>query len=278
MKWGNNRSLDFSHRALVMGIINCTPDSFYPGSRVPQSADAATTARQMILDGVDILDIGGESTRPGSDPVDAEKEIRRVVPVIEAIRAESNILISIDTKKAAVARAAIEAGADIINDISALCADSGMAPLAASAEVPVVLMHMRGTPKDMQTNPYYDDAAVEVITELLDRVESAAREGIERDLIILDPGIGFGKRLEDNLELLRSVGLMREEGYPVLIGLSRKSFIDRVLQVPVEDRLAATLAAEAYAVMLGSDILRVHDVKETVHLVKMLDALGQARG
>jgi dihydropteroate synthase len=276
MHWGTNRSLDFSCRTLVMGIVNATPDSFYPGSRRQATDEAVEAVRTMLADGADIIDIGGESTRPGSDPVALEQEIERVIPVIEAVREFSNVTISIDTRRARVAEAALDVGADIINDISALRDDSGMGPLAAQRKCPVVLMHIRGTPQTMQQSPHYQDAVAEVVEELAARVEVAQTHGIGREKLIVDPGIGFGKRLEDNLLLLRHIRKIRDLGCPVLVGLSRKSFIDKLLNVPVGERLAASLAAEAYTIMQGAEIIRVHDVRESVHLVKMLSAIGSA--
>jgi dihydropteroate synthase len=259
-----------------MGIVNTTPDSFYPGSRKHGTAEALEAVRTMVDEGADIVDVGGESTRPGSDPVSAEEEIRRVVPVVEGARRFTDIPISIDTRKALVAAAALDAGADIVNDISALRDDPEMGLLAAERGCPVILMHIRGTPKTMQENPRYDDPVAEVIQELSDRASEALRYGIRRESIVLDPGIGFGKRLADNLQLLKHINRIRDLGYPVLVGLSRKSFIDKLLGLQVEERLAATLAAEAYTAARGADILRVHDVKETVHLVRMLAAIESA--
>lgn len=259
-----------------MGIVNATPDSFYPGSRRQAVDEALRTVRTMVEDGADIIDIGGESTRPGSDPVAPEHEIERVIPIIEAVREFTTVPISIDTRRARVAEAALDAGADIINDISALRDDCEMGPLAAQRQCPVVLMHMRGTPQTMQQRPHYDDAVGEVVEELAERVAVAEKHGILPEMLILDPGIGFGKRLQDNLLLLRYIGRIRDLGCPVLVGLSRKSFIDKLLDLPVEQRMAASLAAEAFAVMQGAEIIRVHDVRESVHLVKMLSAIGSA--
>ena len=230
----------------------------------------------MIDEGTDILDIGGESTRPGSDPVSAGEEAERIVPVIEEIRRWSDVPISADTRKAVVAEKALEAGADIVNDVSGLGDDPDLPALVAEKGCPVVLMHMRGSPKTMQQDPFYEDVVSEVTKELREKVELALSHGISGGRIILDPGIGFGKRPSDNLQLLRHIGELRTSGYPVLVGLSRKSFIDKLLRVPVEERLAASLAAEAYAILQGAEIIRVHDVKETVHLVKMLAAIQTA--
>ncbi|MBN2659520.1 MAG: dihydropteroate synthase [Spirochaetales bacterium] len=267
------RELIREEAPLIMGIINCTPDSFYEGSRKEAVEDALAAARLMIREGAHILDIGGESSRPGSAYVSSEEELERVIPLIEAIRRESDILISVDTRKAVVARAAVEAGADIINDISALADDPELALFAAEKKLPVILMHMKGTPETMQNDPFYEDALFSVKAALEDAAARAAAAGIGRENIILDPGIGFGKRLEDNLDLLRGIGELKNIGFPVLIGLSRKRFIGDVTGRDAGDRLAGTLAANLYAAMEGADILRVHDVPETVDALKMLKAL-----
>ena len=254
---------------LVMGIINCTPDSFFEGSRKSVVEEALATARQMVSEGAHILDIGGESSRPGSSYVSSEEEINRVIPVIRAIRHEMDVPLSIDTRKKDVAEAAIEAGADIINDISALRDDPELAPYAAEQDVPVVLMHMKGTPESMQNGPFYDDVLVSVKTALLEAAEKAMRAGIRRENIILDPGIGFGKRQEDNLNLLKGIPELKALGFPILIGLSRKKFIGNITGRDTEGRLAGTLTANSFAMVQGAGILRVHDVGETVDMIKM---------
>jgi len=265
-----------------MGIINATPDSFYAGSRRAAEGAAVAAARQMIGEGADILDIGGESTRPGSDPVPLARELERVLPIISAIREFSDIPISVDTRKAELARKAFASGADIINDVSALRDDPDMAALAAETGMPVVLMHMQGTPKSMQLDPYYKDPVAEVREQLLEFAGTAERAGINRDRIILDPGIGFGKRHSDNLVLLRHVPQLVATGYPVLVGASRKGFIGRVLgndrPRPPEGRLAGSLAVHAYAALSGAHIVRVHDVADTVDVMRMLDAIRHAEG
>ena len=311
-RWGR-RTLDFRGGALVMGIVNCTPDSFYPASRLPDSAAALEAARAMIAAGAHILDVGGESTRPGSDLVPADEERRRVLPVIEAVRRESDVLLSIDTRKPEVAAAALDAGADLINDISALrddrrCAAAspaapaespapgvrsapaespappgspaqglgpgGMAGLAARRGAPLVLMHTLGEPKTMQVEPHYTDVVSEVLAELAAAVQFASAAGVQR--LIVDPGIGFGKRLADNLCLLRNLGALRSLGCPVMVGLSRKSFLGAVTGAPVEERLAATIAGNALAVLGGADIVRVHDVPEAVQTVRLIQAVREA--
>lgn len=270
-------ALDFTSGPLVMGIINCTPDSFYPGSRRADTEAAVAEAERMVASGADILDVGGESTRPGSDPVDADEELNRVVPVIEGIRRFSKVPVSVDTRKAGVAAAALDAGADIINDISALRDDPAMIPLAARRGAPVILMHMQGTPKTMQERPEYRDAPAEILAELKGYAEAAQAAGIRRENIIIDPGIGFGKRLEDNLAILARLDEFSAPGYPVLLGASRKSFIGMILGTGVEDRLVGSLAVHAWAHFYRADILRVHDVRETVQVLKILAALKGAR-
>ena len=260
----------------MMGILNCTPDSFYPGSRVQEFDQAVQRARAMIQAGADILDVGGESTRPGSDPVQASEEIRRVVPVINKIRELSDVLISIDTRKVEVAEEALAAGADLVNDVSALRDNLPLGRCVAGRDVPVILMHMRGEPKNMQKNPQYRDVIAEITEELAGCVDFALSCGIREDRIIIDPGIGFGKRLQDNLAILRELRLLQNLGYPILIGLSRKSFIGAVLDKPVDRRLIGTVAANMLALMNGADILRVHDVEEAVDTVKMFEAVRRS--
>jgi dihydropteroate synthase len=269
----NIQTLISEQAPLIMGIINCTPDSFYEGSRLNLVEVALNTARQMVSDGVHILDIGGESSRPGSSYVSAEEEIRRVIPLIKAIRKEMKIPISIDTRKESVARAAVENGADIINDISALKDDPSLAVYAAKMDIPVILMHMQGHPENMQENPYYENVVQSVKTELLVAAENAILYGIKKDRIILDPGIGFGKRQSDNIDLLKGIEELKKTDYPILIGLSRKRFLGNITGRDTEDRLAGTLAANAFAMIQGAHILRVHDVRETVDMVKVLREL-----
>jgi dihydropteroate synthase len=269
------RSLDFSGPCLVMAIVNCNGDSFFAPSRA-RDREAVDRALEAEDAGAAIIDFGGESTRPGAEYVDSEEELRRVIPVIEAFRKKSSLPVSVDTRKAAVARAALEAGADIINDISALGDDPMMLPLCAERGAAAVLMHMKGTPRDMQKAPMYDDASAEVGEYLLSVVQQALDRGVRKDRIILDPGIGFGKRTEDNLALINRLAEIRRSGYPVLVGLSRKTFIGDVTGQGVAGRLAGTLAANAAAVMNGADIIRVHDVKEHVDLVKVLYAIAEA--
>jgi dihydropteroate synthase len=279
MSWGRRR-LEFGPRPLVMGILNCTPDSFYPGSRLADGPAAIDAAARLIAAGADILDVGGESTRPGSDAVSAEEEIRRVLPVVEGIRRRSDVLVSIDTRKPPVAEAALDAGADLVNDIAAVSGGPDMLRmlrLVAQREVPVVLMHMRGEPKTMQADPCYEDAVREIIQELAQAVGSAVAAGVRRDRIIVDPGIGFGKRCQDNLAILRRLRAFTCLGCPLLIGLSRKSFLGTVVDEPVEQRLIVTVAANTLAVLGGADIVRVHDVREAVEMATIVEAVRLQR-
>ena len=260
-------------RPLVMGIINCTPDSFYSSSRRQGVQAVLEQARAMVEEGADILDLGGESTRPGSAYVGESEELERVIPAVEAIRKELDIPISVDTRKSVVARLALDAGADIINDISALRDDPEMTALAAERDCPVVIMHMQGNPETMQNRPGYDSVVDEVLDFLHNTAEKAEKAGVKKENIVLDPGIGFGKRLEDNLALIRNIHRFSEQGYAVLMGLSRKSFIGQILDVEPEDRLIGSLTANGYCAAAGTDILRVHDVKETVQMVMMLQEI-----
>lgn len=266
--------LTISDRIKVMGVINTTPDSFSDGGQFDSTEKAFDQARKLIGAGADILDIGGESTRPGSLQVDLETEIERTVPLIRAIRDVSDIPISIDTSKPGVMQAAVEAGASMVNSIWALRLDDSMR-VAAELDVPVCLMHMQGSPETMQQNPHYDDVVNEVQGFLADCIELALNAGIRQENIIIDPGFGFGKTIEHNLLLLQSLPEFRNLGVPVLVGLSRKSMIGTILDKPVEQRLYGSLAVATMAAMLGADILRVHDVIETVDVVKMVSALGQ---
>ncbi len=270
------RDLKFGHKTYVMGILNVTPDSFYDGGRYVSMDVAMRRVERMISEGADIIDVGGESTRPGADPVPLETELERVVPVVKAIRDRfPDILISVDTYKSAVARQALEAGADIVNDISGLQFDPEMARVAAEFGSYVVIMHIKGTPKDMQVNPEYGDVIAEITDYFHRQIDYAVRNGIERGKIILDPGIGFGKRLWHNLRILNEIERFRDEfELPILIGASRKSMIGMVLgNVPPEQRLEGTIAISAYCAMKGVDIVRVHDVKPNVMAVRMVEAI-----
>lgn len=262
-------------RPLLMGILNVTPDSFSDGGRYLETAAALKHAERMIEEGADIVDIGGESTRPGSRAVLPDEQARRVLPVIERLRAShADVPISIDTRSAEVARAAIEAGADCVNDISAMRDDPGMAELVAAARVPVVLMHMQGTPATMQANPRYTDVVSEVGEFLAARIDLAVRVGIDRRRIIADPGIGFGKTTAHNLALLRHLAAFRRLGVPLLVGASRKRLIAEILGLgPGQDRLMGSAAAVAAACLNGADILRVHDVAPMRQVVELARAV-----
>lgn len=249
-------------RVLVMGILNVTPDSFYDGGRTFDVGTAIEAGLSMIEDGADLLDIGGESNRPGAGPISPQQELTRVLPVLEGLRAKITTPISVDTTKASVAQAVLHAGADIINDITALRFDPEMARTISEAGAKVVLMHMQGRPQTMQQEPHYDDVVQEVRDFLTERAEYAQAAGIPSDHIILDPGIGFGKLLEHNLSLLRQLPKLASCGYPVLVGLSRKSFLGQLLDLPATERLEGTITANTAAILGGASIIRVHDVKE----------------
>ena len=252
---------------LVMGILNVTPDSFYAKSRKESPFSALEAALEMERSGADIIDIGAESTRPGFTTVSPEEEIRRIVPVISQIRAHTSIPISVDTRKGAVAKAALDAGDDIVNDISAGTYDFSIIEIVKNYKCDIILMHS-------QENPLYSDVVQEVKDYLVSRTQVFKNAGILQDRITLDPGLGFGKDTEHNLELMRQMGQLAALGYPVLIGCSRKRFVGAVTGADVDDRLAGTLAVNAFAVAHGAAVLRVHDVKETSDMVKMLFALG----
>jgi len=256
-----------------MGILNITPDSFYDGGRREKPSQAIADGVAMVEAGAEILDVGGESTRPGSRPVPADEELARVLPVLRGLRSELKVPISIDTYKAQVAAAAIEAGADIVNDISALRFDAEMSVVIAREQVPVVLMHMQGTPRTMQVEPHYGDVVGEVRDFLVARLYEAMDHGVAREAVIIDPGIGFGKTLDHNLAVLRGLPALAALGQPLLVGASRKTFIGKILDAGPEDRLEGSLAAAVAAVFAGANILRVHDVKETVRAARIADAL-----
>jgi len=249
-------------RVLVMGVLNVTPDSFYDGGRYALPTAAVQQGLQMDADGADIIDIGGESSRPGARPIPVQEEIDRVIPVIEGIKKRSDVLISVDTTKGEVAAEAISAGATMVNDISALRADPEMTTIVAESGASVVLMHMLGTPATMQRSPAYGDVVEEVRSFLAERIRYAEGAGIPRDRIVIDPGIGFGKLLYHNIAILRSLNRFTDLGAPLLIGASRKSFLGEILDLPAEERLEGTIAVNAIAIMNGADIIRVHDAKE----------------
>ena len=323
LRFSDGEVWEFAARTRVMGILNVTPDSFSDGGRFLEVEAAAAQGLEMVREGADLVDVGGESTQPGSSPVSEEEELRRVVPVIRALASARCISppagplrgepgdvsrdagksglgprfrargrsadsgppaagtpprfrISVDTSKAAVAAAAIEAGADIVNDVTALGGDPAMAPLVARARTPVVLMHMRGTPRTMQEDPRYDDLMASVAGELRDAAARAREAGVRDDRIVLDPGIGFGKTAHHSLEILARLRLLAALGRPVLIGASRKSFLGAAAGLAAGERLEGSLAAGAAAVLNGAAILRVHDVTATVRMVRVIDAIRRA--
>lgn len=265
------RQLDVS-RPVVMGILNVTPDSFSDGGKHQHLSDALYQAEQMLKDGALILDIGGESTRPGAADVSEHEELDRVVPVIAALRQRFDCAISIDTSKAAVMSAAIQAGADIINDVRSLM-EPGALEVALKTGVPVCLMHMQGAPRSMQHAPDYNDVTAEVLDYLLQRANECVQAGLRKENIILDPGFGFGKSLQHNYTLLQRLERFVDLGYPVLAGMSRKSMIGQLLNVPVNERLAGSVACATIAALKGAHIIRVHDVKESVQAVRVVTAM-----
>lgn len=257
-----------------MGVVNVTPDSFSDGGKYLDSAAAIEHGHELVRQGAVLLDVGGESTRPGAEPVDEAEELRRIEPVVAGL--VSATAVSIDTSKAAVAAAAIERGAEIVNDVTALRGDPEMAALCAEHGVGVVLMHMPGSPRTMQDNPRYDDVVDDVKAFLADRIEAAVAAGIEEGRIQLDPGIGFGKTLEHNLELLRRLAELRELGRPLVVGTSRKSFIGMIDGSEVDDRIGGTIASSVLAAAEGADVLRVHDVAETAQALRVFSSIQVA--
>ena len=258
---------------LIMGILNVTPDSFSDGGMYYNATQAIEFALQMEEEGADIIDVGGESTRPGAKTVELQKECDRILPVIEGIRTKSDILISIDTYKSEVARKSIATGAGMVNDISGMTFDPNMVDVIKDSGLPVVIMHIKGTPKNMQKNPYYEDLMQELTEYFEERKRFARAKGILDQQIILDPGIGFGKRLQDNFQLLRELKKIVDMGFPVLIGPSKKSFIGLTLDLPVDQRLEGTAAAVTTGILKGARIVRVHDVKEMKRVALITDSI-----
>ena len=271
-------NVDLSRRSVIMGILNITPDSFYDGGRRGDVTRAVRDGIAMVEAGAAIIDIGGESTRPGSRPVSEDEEAARVLPVLHGLRREVEVPISIDTYKSQVAQAALQAGADIINDISALRFDPEMISVVAREQVPIILMHMQGTPRTMQAEPRYDDVVREVRDFLAAQLTEALRRGVAQQAIVIDPGIGFGKTLEHNLALLRGLPALAALGAPLLVGASRKAFIGKVLGLDADERLEGSLAAAVAAILNGANILRVHDVRETVRAARIADAIRYGPG
>lgn len=272
----HGRSLTIGERTLVMGILNCTPDSFFDGGRRISPEEHLEAGLRMLQEGADLLDLGGESTRPGAQEIPAEEENRRILPVLRLLRKQTEAPLSIDTRKKEVAEAALAEGADIINDVSAFRYAPGMARLVAQSGAGVILMHMQGTPATMQHSPHYRDVVTEVRDFLLASAAFAESEGVSRDRILLDPGFGFGKTFAHNAALLERLDHLVASGYPVVVGLSRKSMIGHALGLPVEERLEASLALAVYATLRGAAMVRVHDVQATVRAVRMVDAVQRA--
>lgn len=269
-----NFCLDFSRKTYIMGILNVTPDSFSDGGLYFNRDAAVHRGIRMVDEGADIIDVGGESTRPGSEPVGEEEEIRRTVPVIESLVRKINVPISIDTYKSVVARRALDAGASIVNDISGLKFDPEMPKVVSEYNVPVVIMHIKGTPRDMQKNPVYEALIPEIMDYLRISIRFAMKFGVREDMIIIDPGIGFGKTFEHNLEIIKNLTEFTLLGRPVAVGVSRKAFIGKILgDAPPSERLEGTAAAVAISIYNGANIVRVHDVKEMKKVVRVVDAI-----
>ncbi len=267
------KALELGRRTLIMGILNITPDSFSDGGRFADYEQALAQALELISAGADILDVGGESTRPGSNPVPLPVELERVIPVIRAVRESSDIPISIDTNKSEVALQALAAGADIINDVSSLRFDPAMARVAAESGAPVILMHMLGAPRTMQVNPVYESVISEIIAFLEQRMKFAVQNGIERSQIIVDPGIGFGKTVTHNLNIIRDLDCFSCMDRPIMLGASRKRFIGRILGRPEGERELGTAVVNAFGIAAGAHILRVHDVAFHQGAVGMAEAV-----
>jgi dihydropteroate synthase len=263
--------------SLVMGIVNVTPDSFADGGRFVEAAAAVTHAAGLVAEGADILDVGGESTRPGAAGISANEELDRVIPVIERLAREFDVPVSVDTSKAIVMREAVAAGAKMINDVCALESEDALAT-AAGLGVPVCLMHMRGSPRSMQAAPAYDNVTDEIVDYLRKRIDSSLAAGINAHDIIIDPGFGFSKTLEHNLQLLRELDRLVGLGYPVLVGLSRKSMLGTMTNRDVDDRLAGSLALALLAAQNGAAIIRVHDIAPTVDVLRVLGCIAQEHG
>jgi len=272
------RVIAWKDRPLIMGVLNVTPDSFFDGGKHNTTEEAVRHALLMIDEGADIIDIGGESTRPFSEPAPIEEELKRVIPVVEGVRARSDSIISIDTYKAKVAREACNAGADIVNDISGLSFDRDMADTVCEFGVQTVIMHIKGTPGNMQQDPRYEDVISEIKAFFRERIEFAQKHGIANERIILDPGIGFGKRIQDNLAIIKNLKAFKDLEMPLLIGTSMKSFIGHVTDSPLEERMDGTLASVAISIWNGADIVRVHDVKSARKVVQLVSAIMKAEG
>ncbi len=268
-----SRRLELGRRTLVMGVLNVTPDSFADGGRFFDRDRAIEHGLAMAREGADIIDVGGESTRPFSEPVSADEEMERVLPVIEALAGEVDVPVSIDTTKAEVARAALAAGAGMLNDVSALRFDPDMAGVAAESGAPLIVMHMKGTPGDMQEDPRYEDLIGEIRAFLEEVVRAAVQAGVRREQILIDPGIGFGKTFDHNLQLIRDLDRLSVVGRPLVLGCSRKAFVGHILGKEADDRDPGTMAAAAAGVLNGAHVVRVHNVAMAVDAVRMVDAV-----
>ena len=271
-KWKFDGNYIILKKPLIAGILNITPDSFYDGGKFIDFEKAIERGKEIIREGADIIDVGGESSRPGSEPVSEKEELERVIPVIEELVKE-NVIISCDTYKSRVAEKAIESGAKIINDISAFRMDEKLIDIIKGSNCGYVLMHMKGTPKNMQKNPFYDDTIGEITSFFREKLELIEKTGIDLERVVIDPGIGFGKRLVDNLIILKKLDEFKKLGRPIFIGTSRKSFIGAVLNVEVDQRLEGSLATVVYAYIKGAKIFRVHDVKETKKVIDIIWAI-----
>ena len=270
---GAVKDFEFGSRTYIMGILNLTPDSFSGDGIYSDLGRAVKQAERMVAEGADIIDVGGESTRPGSIPVPEAEEIKRVVPIVERLAKSIKVPISIDTRKAGVARAAMERGVSIINDITGLDSDEGMRAVAAEYNATVIIMHIKGEPQTMQQGPAYDSVVDEIVERLQHLIKTAEQSGIKKENIIVDPGIGFGKTFEHNLEILNNLGRFKALGRPVLVGPSRKYFIGNILGVEPDKRIFGTMAAIAIAIKNGADIVRVHDVREAKDVARVSDAI-----
>jgi dihydropteroate synthase len=274
----NRRTFDLTQRGVIMGVINVTPDSFSDGGAFPDAHAAVEHALRLAEEGAEILDLGGESTRPGAAAVSADEEVRRVLPVIEGLAGKTSAALSIDTSKASVARAALAAGAEIINDVSALQADPAMASLAAETGAGVILMHMRGTPRTMQNDPQYADVVAQVADFLRARIEFARAAGVANDRLAIDPGLGFGKTVEHNLQLMAGLDALAALGHPVVLGASRKSFLAAAAGCPdIAERDAPTVALTALGRTLGARIFRVHAVQANTAALRVTESLLRVR-
>jgi dihydropteroate synthase len=268
---GKQHTLGF--KTWIMGVVNVTPDSFSDPGMYLDKDRAINKGLKLVREGADILDIGGESTRPGSDTIPVKEELERVLPVIRGLREKTDVLISVDTTKSEVAEAALGAGANLINDISAFRFDDRMPLLASETGVPVILMHMKGVPKTMQSNPFYESLYQEIHCFLQERISTAVAYGIKRENIIIDPGIGFGKNLEHNLAIIKNLKFLEDLDRPILVGISRKSFIGKILNLPPQERVEGTIASAILSVLNGAHILRVHDVEAVKRAVTVAEAI-----